>query len=449
MTDKKNACNVLSRRAALQLLGSASVAVPLAGGVSAVFPFANLARGQTGEPHRLLQIFLMGGWDSIMSTDPVLDGTPKAQSGKFAPQYYQTGHAQYVGNTANVVGKSNLLLGPGLAAASGAFAQIPTAFVNGMFVEVTAHELAVNYLYSGKLSLSRSREYPAFIATAAAKNGGFPAHIVLGGPMPLGDTKLVSPPLQSLDAGVFVKMLAGPWSSEDIKAATVTAGENLINALNSEYQKRLATNAKASLSAWSSSEAGLASLYAKRFDQRLEITAQMHTHFGTNNDDSSLGSKLAMAFLSLREGVSPYVTVNFGGFDTHINHVATHKPLMIDFATKLNTLIGYLVATNDPDVPSKKLAETTTVVVLSEFNRTPGFNGAQGTDHWQTGSAIVMGKGVRDNVIIGSTDEEGQAADYGAGKLLPDHLAASILRKLGYTAEAAELSGVHLNALFT
>ena len=33
-----------------------------------------------------------------------------------------------------------------------AMAAVPTAFVNGMFVEVTAHDLAKDYLHSGVAS---------------------------------------------------------------------------------------------------------------------------------------------------------------------------------------------------------------------------------------------------------------------------------------------------------
>ena len=439
--------NAIDRRALLKLLGKASLAVPISSGVGAYFPFAATASAQAATAHRFLQIFLSGGWDSILATDPVPLGGSKSLSGKFAVQYHQPGHAEYAGASVVVPGKSNLIAGSGISAAVSSFSQIPTAFVNGLFVEVTAHELAVNYLYSGKLSLSRSREYPAFIATAANKTGGFPAHVLLGGPMPLGETKSTNPPLHSVDTDVLVGMLAGPYAT-NYKTKFIDASHGLIATLNAEYQKRLSFNAKNSLSAWNASEAGLGSLYSKRFDQRLLVTPSMHTDFATQDKTDSIGAKLAMAFLCLREGVSKYVTVNFGGFDTHTNHIATHKPTLVGFSNSLNGLVNYLVATNDPDSPSKKLSETTTILITSEFNRTPHFNGANGTDHWQTGSAILMGKGVQDNVVIGSTDDAGKAADYGASKLLPDHLVASILRNMGFVSEANEISQVHLNALF-
>ena len=78
---------------------------------------------------------------------------------------------------------------------------MPTAFINGLYVEVTAHELATNYMLSGKLSLSRSREYPATIAQIAERQNGFPAHVILGGEIPLSATRETAPPLQSGDVG--------------------------------------------------------------------------------------------------------------------------------------------------------------------------------------------------------------------------------------------------------
>ncbi len=55
----------LSRRAVLQLLGQTSLAVPLLRGVTAFYPKTASAQSG-GAPHRFLQIFLNGGWDSIM-----------------------------------------------------------------------------------------------------------------------------------------------------------------------------------------------------------------------------------------------------------------------------------------------------------------------------------------------------------------------------------------------
>jgi hypothetical protein len=441
--DRRNAAR-LTRRELMRMLGIASAAAPFVGAVPPIWPLLNpTAQAQSGTPHRFLQIFLGGGWDSILATDPCVGS--KVGAG------YQ---ADYHGNgSAAVAGKGNLILGPGLLPAASAFAQAPTAFVNGIFVEVTAHELAVNYLLSGRLSLSRSREYPAIIATMGDKIGGFPAHVVLGSSVPLGETAKTNPPLQSPSTDTFARMLAGPYekdeNGEGMKDETIQAGNALIDALDGNFQKRLGKNAKASLSTWNTARNGLGSLYAKDFGNKLQLTDTMKDDFGVGDNADSPQGQMAMALNVLKEGVSPFVTVHFGGFDTHQNHMTEHLPLQQQVATAINVLIGYLAATNDPDSPTKKLLETTTVLISSEFNRTPLFNGAAGTDHWQSGSVILMGNKVEDNVVIGSTDNQANAMDYNGAKLLPDHVAASILRALGFATEANVVSGVNLSDLFT
>lgn len=417
--------------------------------VYAANPLA-MAQGET--PRRFLQVFLGGGWDSLLATDPVPAGSPKTSSGKFQAAYHDAADAAYVGAPQTVAGKGSLLVGKGLLPARPGFAQLPTAFVNGLFVEVTAHELAVAYLYSGVLSLSRSREYPAIAALMAARTGGFPAHVLLGNGMPLAATAKSYPPLQAFDTDAFAKMLGGPYvtaGAETYDPASIQAGHDLIASLNSGFQSRQGVNGRASLEAWNNGESGLGSLYGARYDQRIVPSDALLTSFGYGGSKESIGARLALACLIMKENLTRFVTVTTDGFDTHQNHLSTHVPPMERVAVALKALADFLATTNDPESPSLKLAETTTVLVTSEFNRTPLFNGAGGTDHWQTGSAILMGRGVRDNTIVGSTGAEGEALDYGGKKLLPDHLAASILRHLGFTQEADAISGVHLGALFT
>ncbi len=440
----------------LRALGLLGISVPIVHGMAPLFPNVGGQALAAGTPKRFLQIFLGGGWDMVLATDPAVAGGAKAMGAKYQPAYYTPANSQYPGAPVTVAGKPNLIVGPGMAPAASAMAAVPTAFVNGIFVEVTAHELAVNYLYSGQPSLSRSREYPAIVASMANQTGGFPAHVILGGSIPLSTTKNTNPPLQAFDGNTFKSMLAGPYKPDGaggLEDSSYNSAHALVATLNGEYNKRLGSTAKGSLSAWTASEAGLASLYAKRFDKRLNLTAQMRTDFeAAVGNDSSIGTRLAMAYMVLKEGVSSFCTVNMDGFDTHQNHFSSHLPLMQGFARSLGALLTYLAATDDPAAPTKKMIETTTVLVSSEFNRTPLFNGAGGTDHWQTACAMLFGGGVSDNVRFGSTDAEGNAqnqAAVGGGKLLPEHVAATILRALGFSSEADKISGVNIDDLFT
>lgn len=432
---------MIDRRALIRRLAAAG-ALPL------LPHFVGRAAAAGGGTGKFLQIFLHGGWDAGLATNPPRAGTAKAASGLYAPAYYTPSDANYPGAPQKIAGKNNIWLGAGLAAAASPLGQAAVATVNGLFVEVTAHELALGYLYSGQLSLSRSREYPAIIATMADKAGGFPAHVVLGGGIPLASTAATHPPMVTGDIETFAKMLAGPYKRDfAFKDASVDAAHALLQALNDGYQARLAANEKTSLAAWNAAESGLNALYAKRFDQRLALTAETRAAFGaaTNED---VGARMALAAACLKEGVSRFMTVNFDGFDTHQSHFQRHMLAMAPFGQALGALVDFLALNADPDEPSKKLLETTTVLVSSEFNRTPALNAAGGTDHWQTGSALLFGRGVQDDAALDATDAGGNAVAHAAAggeQLLPDHLAASILRVMGFTAEADAVSEVHLH----
>lgn len=442
----------MDRRLLLKLMGASS-SMLLA---PALFPCGALA--QTPSKTKLLQIFLQGGWDTILATDPVRGPADPKANASYEAAYYDGGNGQFAGAAQAVPGKSNLWIGPGLAPAAAAFAAVPTAFVNGLFVEVTAHELAYAYVLSGILSLSRSREYPSFIARMAAKTGGFPAHVVLGGGIPLAETAAVAPPLHSLDVDILSQMLSGPYKAygQTPSEGMIAAAHDLIATLNTEYQKRLPDQAKTGLTAWNTSSAGIGELYAHRYDQKIIVDDAVHSRYSNGGAASpnvalkndSPAAKIACAHQILKCGMTRYVTVGIDGFDTHQSHLAAHKPRQQEVARALNALIADLCSTPDPDDPAKMLIETTTVLVTSEFSRTPAFNAAAGTDHWQSASAILMGRGIADNTVVGATDTAGHAADYNGAKLLPDHLAASLLRLLGFDDEAAIVSGVQLNALF-
>ncbi|MCA9204273.1 MAG: DUF1501 domain-containing protein, partial [Planctomycetales bacterium] len=82
------------------------------------------------------------------------------------------------------------------------------------------------------------------------------------------------------------------------------------------------------------------------------------------------------------------------------------------------------------DLEQRGLLDTTLVVWLTDFGRTPKINSAAGRDHWSTaGFAIFAGAGVQGGAVIGATDDEGAKpvdAEY-----YPSDIAATIYAKLG------------------
>lgn len=82
------------------------------------------------------------------------------------------------------------------------------------------------------------------------------------------------------------------------------------------------------------------------------------------------------------------------------------------------------------DLSERGLLDETLVVVMSEFGRTPRFNGAAGRDHWgHVFSAMLAGGGIQGGIVHGASDALGAWPK--EGKVTPQDLTATILHCLG------------------
>ena len=86
------------------------------------------------------------------------------------------------------------------------------------------------------------------------------------------------------------------------------------------------------------------------------------------------------------------------------------------------------------DLDQRGLLESTLVVWIGEFGRTPKINGAGGRDHWgHVFSAALAGGGIRGGQVIGSSDKiGGHPKD---GRVEPHDVHATILHCLGYGSD--------------
>ena len=82
------------------------------------------------------------------------------------------------------------------------------------------------------------------------------------------------------------------------------------------------------------------------------------------------------------------------------------------------------------DLSQRGLLDTTLVIALGEFGRTPQVNKDGGRDHWSNAmSVLIAGGGIPGGQVVGATDKKGYAAVERV--LTPEHFAASIYTKLG------------------
>jgi hypothetical protein len=114
----------------------------------------------------------------------------------------------------------------------------------------------------------------------------------------------------------------------------------------------------------------------------------------------SFGSGCLMARRLVEAGVT-FVEVALGGWDTHVNAFETLSQRLLP---ELDKAMAALVA----DLARSGLLDSTMVVWMGEFGRTPRINQNAGRDHWPRGWSIVMGGGgIKGGLVVGATDKDG------------------------------------------
>jgi uncharacterized protein (DUF1501 family) len=103
----------------------------------------------------------------------------------------------------------------------------------------------------------------------------------------------------------------------------------------------------------------------------------------------------------LVENGAPLVLVANGmPGDYHVFHKQIYKILVPD----LDKIIYHLVT----DLEERGLLDSTLVVIMGEFGRTPWINTARGRDHYPDAWSLAMaGCGIKRGVVVGATDEDG------------------------------------------
>lgn len=144
---------------------------------------------------------------------------------------------------------------------------------------------------------------------------------------------------------------------------------------------------------------------------------------------NKFGLSLLMARRLIAAGVS-LVQVNLGknsSWDTHRrNFINLKQNLLPYFDQSIAALLD--------DLAESGLLETTMVIVMGEFGRTPKINKDAGRDHWQSANtALIAGAGVRGGSVIGATDN--LAAYVTENLQTPENISATIFETLGIPRE--------------
>jgi hypothetical protein len=167
---------------------------------------------------------------------------------------------------------------------------------------------------------------------------------------------------------------------------------------------------------------------AKAFDLSEE-KGELRDKYGRNR----FGQGCLLARRLVERGV-PFVEVTLGGWDTHDNNFAQVKNL----CGTLDPAWAALVA----DLKDRGLLDTTTIVWMGEFGRTPGINPRNGRDHYPNAWSVVLGGGgIAGGQAVGKTSRDGMKVE--ERPVSVTDLLATVCRAIGIDPTKQNMSNVN------
>lgn len=314
--------------------------------------------------------------------------------------------------------------------------------INGIDAQTNSHTTGVLHNWSGRNSVG----YPTLTAMFAALNAPDQplSYINFGGFGQTGNLIRFS----RLDDVNALRALLNPslrdWGGE----GTVRRAEDL-SRIQSYRQaridrklasERLTPRQLDNLSAYDSALRNRSSL--EEFSNFLLAPEDYYDWEDVHAEQSSdLRRQIQLTMNAFDAGVASAADLFTSGYDTHTDHDAQHEPLF----TYQNNAIDMLWTL----AAEYNLADRLTVVIASDFSRTPHYNADEGKDHWPIGSAIIMESSPSwGNRMIGETDE-GQNAhkinpstlardDANGSIIYPKHVHKALRRHLGLENTAVD-----------
>ncbi len=136
---------------------------------------------------------------------------------------------------------------------------------------------------------------------------------------------------------------------------------------------------------------------------------------------TQFGEQVLAARRLVEAGV-PFVRVGRAWWDSHGQNFETHQEMVPE--------LDHVMATLLDDLSERGLLESTLIVTLAEFGRTPSINASLGRDHFASAwSTTLSGCGIKGGSLYGKTDAKGDRVvdgEIGAAELF-----ATIYKALG------------------
>jgi hypothetical protein len=398
------------------------------------------ANGPRRTDHYFIFYFLVGGWDLMFVTDPV----PR-KDGFFVPY-----------DDEDVVDAAGVRLGPAMKPLMPFASRM--ALLKGIHCDALNHPQARFRMVTGRFKPPGDVVAPSIQTLLSLKLGQRYQLPNLSGDQlrPSSfrgdvDERRVEPVRVA-----SVEQLAQLTALDDDLARDRRAIEDALRKKDELTARRLASSTSASASpprlpaefrAFADLERDLArSDLGARAADASSIVAETRQTLG----GSRVSTQVRLAVEAVRHDLAPVITVGTGEFDSHTKtEYATHPEAVMRGLRAVAAILGGLEGHRLDD--GRTLLDMTTVVVTSEFSRTPSKNELGGKHHWPTNSMLFFGKGVRpgkggaprvfgavdDNLLALPVNPENGSLRRGAESLEMTHGLATVLAMAGIDPSTA------------
>ena len=220
-----------------------------------------------------------------------------------------------------------------------------------------------------------------------------------------------------------------------VSAERSAARVKLLREMQDDFlEQRSALPSESQKSAYQRAVTLMRSKATKAFDLSEE-KAELRDKYGRN----LFGQGCLLARRLVERGV-PFVEVSLAtvgnlalGWDTHVNN--------FDSVRTLSNVLDPAWSTLMDDLKDKGLLDSTMIVWMGEFGRTPRINGARGRDHWANSwTSVLAGGGIKGGQVVGKTSPDGEQVE--ERKVSVEDLLATVALGLGIDIKKQNNSNV-------
>lgn len=261
----------------------------------------------------------------------------------------------------------------------------------------------------------------------APESSGLPGHIQItaGGGGRTNDSAYLGPKY----AGVIMGNGQPPQNSARPDAINEVSDEQR-NALRRAANERFLSRRRTAMT----------DAYTYSYEQARQLMAQRDVFDATKEPEQDqvrygkhdFGRHCLLARRLLENGVT-FVQVSHSNYDTHNENFNFHLEQLGEFDHPFATFVN--------DLADRGMLESTLIVVLSEFGRTPNINFIYGRDHWSRSWSVLMGGSrIVPGAVYGKTSADG--TEVTDGKVDHANLFHTYLQAVGVdTSKSFDIDG--------